>query len=91
MKDQDNGRFSSLALGYMWSVRITMIGLEMALPVVGGVWVDIYWKTLPFGTILGLFLGIYIMFCSLMKIVKDAAKHEKEKAKEPEVTHNSES
>lgn len=62
---------SPLANGYAWATRITGIGLEMALPVLLGAWLDRKLGTLVLFVLLGTFLGLGIGFVQLLKIVRE--------------------
>lgn len=65
---------SPLAVGYVWAVRITEIGLEMTLPVLLGVWLDRKFGTVVIFVVLGLLLGMGIGLTQLLKIARDGAK-----------------
>ena len=61
---------SPYAVGYEWSVRISSIGLEMALPPTAGIWLDSRCGTLPLLTILGAVLGMTTAMTHLIQIAK---------------------
>lgn len=64
MHDSDDDR-SALVQAIQWSSRLTGVGLEMALPGVGGYWLDRWLGTAPVllivGTALGFAVGILQM------------------------------
>jgi len=61
---------SPYAVGYEWSVRISTIGLEMALPPVFGMWLDSKCGTLVLFTLLGAVFGMTTALIHLIRIGK---------------------
>jgi F0F1-type ATP synthase assembly protein I len=53
---------------HQWSVRISMIALEMVIPALIGVWLDRLLRTVALFAILGVFLGVALGFGQLLKI-----------------------
>jgi len=49
---------SAVSIGLDWGTRITSIGLEFALPAFLGFGLDRWWKTSPWMTLIGAFLGL---------------------------------
>lgn len=64
---RDDGR-SSMARGMMWASQISTLGLEVALPALGGYWLDQRWGTSPIFVIVGVFLGFGISLYSIVKL-----------------------
>jgi hypothetical protein len=60
MKKSPTDDRSPIAIGLEWSTRIITLGLEMAIPTVGGYWLDKHWGTLPFFVCVGAFVGVAI-------------------------------
>ena len=63
---------SPYAVGYEWSVRVSTIGLEMALPPVFGVWLDSKCGTLILFTVLGAALGMTTALIRLIRLGKES-------------------
>ena len=57
-----------------WSSRLTVIGLEMALPAAGGYWLDRRFGTAPVFVILGAILGFAAGMFHLLQIAKEQGK-----------------
>jgi len=68
---RDSQERSPYAVGYEWSVRISSIGLQMALPPVFGIWLDSQCGTLMFFTVLGAALGMTTALISLIRLGKN--------------------
>ncbi len=51
---------SLLSQGIAWATTITSLGLEMALPCMGGYFFDRYFGTLPWGLVVGAILGFVL-------------------------------
>lgn len=66
----NDGR-SPFAVGYAWAVRISNLGIEMALPILLGVWLDHLLGTVVVFLLLGIFLGMAIAVLQLIKIVRE--------------------
>ena len=68
---------SPMAIAMEWSVRLTTIGLEMALPAAGGSWLDHHlglpW---PIFVILGGIVGFTAGFYQLLRIAQQGPKKE---------------
>ena len=53
-----------------WSSHMTTIGLEMALPALGGYWLDRRLGTLPVFLMIGLLLGFVVGMLHLLQLAK---------------------
>jgi len=71
IQNEDNSDRSPYAVGYEWSVRISTIGLEMALPPVFGMWLDSKCGTLVLFTLLGAVFGMTTALIHLIRIGKN--------------------
>lgn len=56
--------------GIYWASRITTVGLEFALPALGGFWLDGHWPLRPLGVILGAILGFAVGLVHLVRIAR---------------------
>lgn len=63
-----------MAIGLEWSSRIIAIGLEMAIPIAGGYWLDQRCGTLPLFICLGALLGVAIAIWQFVRIARDLAR-----------------
>jgi hypothetical protein len=61
---------SPWGLAMEWSSRVTNIALEMALPSLGGYWLDRWLGTLPIFLILGAVVGFAVGMLHLMQLAK---------------------
>jgi ATP synthase protein I len=61
---------SPLAEGLMWASRVTTLGLEFSLPVVGGHYLDRWQQTSPAATLTGLVLGFAVGMVHLLRIAR---------------------
>ena len=59
-----------MAVAMEWSARLTVIGLEMALPAAGGYWLDTRWGTPPIFVVAGAVLGLLVSMLHLFQILK---------------------
>jgi ATP synthase protein I len=55
----------------MWASRITSLGLEFALPALGGVYLDRRFDTRPWGTLIGSALGFALGMWHILKIARE--------------------
>jgi hypothetical protein len=62
---------SPMAVGLEWSTRLITIGLEMAVPIVGGYWLDRGIGTLPLFVCLGALLGVAVAAWQFYRIARD--------------------
>jgi ATP synthase protein I len=62
---------SALSVGMDWGARITTIGLEFALPAFIGFGLDRWWKTRPWMTIVGAFLGLGIGMLHVFRLASE--------------------
>ncbi|HEX8203256.1 MAG TPA: AtpZ/AtpI family protein [Isosphaeraceae bacterium] len=72
MTDRDDR--SPLALGLMWASRVTSLGLEFSLPVLGGYYLDRWRHTSPAATLAGLVLGFAIGMVHLLQIAREGSR-----------------
>lgn len=68
---------SPLAVGIAWAYRITGIGLTIALPGLGGYWLDGRLGTGFAFTIVGLFLGMAAGMVSLLRVASEGAERKR--------------
>jgi len=54
-----------------WVNQITSIGLEMAIPVGGGWWLDSKYGWFPTLTVVGAFFGAYLAIQGFRQLMKD--------------------
>jgi F0F1-type ATP synthase assembly protein I len=59
-----------LARGVMWATQISTLGLEVALPALGGYWLDQRLGTSPILLIVGVCLGFGVSLYSIVKLSK---------------------
>ena len=65
---------SPLALGLMWASRVTTLGLEFSLPVLGGYYLDRWRHTSPVATLAGLVLGFAVGMMHLLQIARAGSR-----------------
>ena len=58
----------SQAIAMRWSIEITTGGVILALPTVGGWWLDDWLQSAPWCLIVGGFLGLILSFLHLLTI-----------------------
>ena len=68
---------SPLAIGYMWSVVIMSLGLELVLPILLGVYLDSKFGTVCLFLILGIFFGFFVAAVNFIKLMKTNGFHQK--------------
>ena len=61
---------SPYAIGYEWSVIVSSIGMEMALPPIFGIWLDQKFGTVMLFTLLGAAFGMITAMMHLIQIGK---------------------
>ena len=71
---EEDGR-SPLAIGYMWSVVITSLGIELVLPILLGVYLDFKLGTRCLCLILGVLLGFFVAAVNFIKLMKTQGFH----------------
>jgi ATP synthase protein I len=64
---------SIASTGAYWATRITSVGLEFALPPMGGGYLDRRWGTGSLLTILGAILGFLMGMIHLLTIAREAS------------------
>ncbi len=77
MPDKPPDDRSPMAVGLEWSTRLMTIGLEMAIPIVGGYWLDRRFGTLPLFVCLGALLGVAIAIWQFVHIVRELIQKNK--------------
>lgn len=65
----DDGR-SPMARGMMWASQISTLGIEMALPILGGYYLDRRWNSSPVCILIGVVLGFGIGLYLIIKITQ---------------------
>lgn len=63
-------KLSPLSVGLQWATQITTIGLEMALPTLGGWWLDQRFGTRPVWTVALAVLGFVVAMRHLWDLSK---------------------
>lgn len=69
-----NSQKSSTATAFRWAHQVTSMGVELAVPIAGGVWLDRHYGFTPWLTICGVLLGSLCGLLGLMKLVRDLDK-----------------
>jgi F0F1-type ATP synthase assembly protein I len=67
-------RRSPLSVGLVWSARASMLGVEFALPVFLGHYIDLRLGTSPIALFVGMILGFVVGMMHLLRIARDASK-----------------
>lgn len=62
----------SLAKGFTWAYRATAVGLEFVTPAIGGLILDRYAGTNPWGILGGVILGFIVGMTHLLRIAKQS-------------------
>ncbi len=70
MSQTPDGR-SALSIGMEWGTRVTAIGLEFALPALFGFGLDRWWRTAPWMTVLGAFLGVGMGMLHVIRLASE--------------------
>jgi len=65
---------SNVSAGVRWAHRITTVGLEFALPPLGGAYLDRRWGMGSLLTIVGAILGFLMGMTHLLLIARETAK-----------------
>lgn len=68
-RDDSRPRISAIAAGMRWASTITSIGLEMALPALGGAWLDQRYGTSPVFVIILAAAGFLVAMYHLWQLV----------------------
>lgn len=71
MSNPSDGDRLSIARGMMWATQISTLGLEIALPALGGYWLDQSWGTKPWLLIAGAMLGILVFSFSVIRLSRE--------------------
>ena len=67
-------RRSALSVGMEWASRITTVGLEFALPPLAGAWLDRWWGTGPWATVVGAVLGFAVGMMHILRVAREGTK-----------------
>jgi F0F1-type ATP synthase assembly protein I len=70
---RDDGR-SSTVRGMYWATQISTLGMEVALPALGGFWLDRLWGTRPWLFLVGSLLGICVFWLSVLRLSRELGK-----------------
>lgn len=65
---------SAVARGMTVAAQMSGLGMELAVPILGGYWLDQRWKTGPWMLLLGLVVGIYLFTIGVIRVSRDLAK-----------------
>ena len=65
---------SALSVGYYWCARVTTIGLEFATPALLGFGLDRWWKTSPWFTVVGAFLGLGLGMTQVLRLAGESSR-----------------
>lgn len=71
-----NPQPSPLSVGLQWATAITTIGLEIALPTLGGAWLDNRYGTKPVWTVVLAVLGMIVAMRHLWDMSKRLGRRE---------------
>jgi ATP synthase protein I len=64
---------SALSVGYYWCARVTTIGMEFATPALLGFALDRWWKTSPWITVIGAFLGLGLGMTQVLRLAGESS------------------
>lgn len=70
--DDDRDGRNAVARGYVIAMRVTSIGMQMALPPTIGWWLDGKFNTEPWLLILGAIIGFTVSMFELVRLAKDS-------------------
>jgi F0F1-type ATP synthase assembly protein I len=70
----DSGRNQSIGAAMRWASQVTSIGVELAVPVGGGVWLDRNYGTAPWLMILGTLIGAFLAVQGFRQLIRDLEK-----------------
>jgi ATP synthase protein I len=65
---------SALSVGYYWCARVTTIGLEFATPALLGFGLDRWWKTSPWITVIGAFVGLGLGMSQVLRLAGESSR-----------------
>lgn len=68
-ENEENDGLSTLAIGYMWSVRIISLSIQMGLIILGFHWIDRKIGTSPILILVGTLLAIGIFIFQLITMI----------------------
>ncbi len=63
-----------IAVAMEWASRVTTASLAMALPALGGHWLDSKWGTSPWLLVVGAGLGFLVGFRELLRLSKQSSR-----------------
>lgn len=67
-----------IAAAVEWVAKITTVALEMALPTVGGAYLDRRWGT-QYWALVGLILGVTVGLWHLLQLTRNSGNSEKQR------------
>ncbi|MBK6846036.1 MAG: AtpZ/AtpI family protein [Proteobacteria bacterium] len=94
MKQADKGHDDSAGNAAAWvqALRVSTVGVEFGVGAVlgylGGGWLDQRWGTAPYLTLVGLLLGVAAAFASLLRLVREVQRGERESAGDDDPLEN---
>ncbi len=62
------------AAAYRWVNQVTSVGIELAVPIAGGWWLDAKYGLAPWLTVCGVLLGSMLGLLGLVKLIRDLDK-----------------
>jgi len=94
VKQADKGHEDSDGSSAAWvqALRVSTVGVEFGVGAVlgylGGGWLDQRWGTAPYLTLVGLLLGVAAAFASLLRLVREVQRGEREGAGDDDPLEN---
>jgi F0F1-type ATP synthase assembly protein I len=70
----DSNWNQSTGAAMRWAHQVMSIGLEFAVPLGGGVWLDQKYGTSPWLMILGTLIGAFLAFQGFKQLIRDLEK-----------------
>ncbi|MHC5541188.1 AtpZ/AtpI family protein [Singulisphaera rosea] len=62
---------SILSIAMRWASRVSTIGLEFAVPALIGAFLDRWWASPPWATVIGAFLGFVVGMVHILRIARE--------------------
>ena len=69
-------RRSQIGVAFRWANQVTSIGLELAIPIGGGAWLDQKYGWTPGLTLVGLLVGGWLAYRGLLRLIQDLDKRD---------------